>query len=190
MTAIMAVNTFLGVLNHWMDAVGDGGERCSAKFGQSRRTLHNVLGYFKDFALPSMDLIKFIIIPATHTTLSKALARDEIVCFICLLFILCARNTQTMSRQDLWSQDPPDIFSGAPFRLNYFMSRRRFELILKQLKFTTKEPPAIKTPFYKVNNLIQGWNKHTHCCFSPSSVKCPDKRMSVWTNRWMVLCLG
>jgi hypothetical protein len=51
------------------------------------------------------------------------------------------------------------MFSGAPFRLHTDMSRWRFELILKQLKFTTK---AFRNPFHGVNNTIEGWNQHTH----------------------------
>lgn len=143
-------------------------------------TLHTILGYFMHF-LP-VDFIKSTIIPATNASLSEALTWDEFVRFIGLVFIMA--TTQTTARRDFWSQDPPDMFSGAPFRLHSYMSKRRFELILKHLKFTIKEPPTFKNPFHEVNDLIEGWNRHTQQCFSPSWVNCLDESMSVWTNRW------
>ena len=120
-------------------------------------TWHTILGYFMRF-LP-MDFIKFVVIPATYTTISEAQTWDEFVRFLGFLFIMA--TTQTMLRRDLWSQDPPaDMFSGAPFQSHSNMSRRRFKLILKRLKFTTKEPPTFKNPVHEVNDLIQGWNTH------------------------------
>jgi hypothetical protein len=143
-------------------------------------TLHTVLGYFIHF-LP-VDYIKSTMIPATNATLSEALTWDEFVRFLGLVFIMS--TTQTVSRRDFWSQDAPEMFSGAPFRLHSYMSRRRFELILKHLKFTTKDPPTFKNPFHDVTDLIESWNQHTQHCFSPGWVNCLDESMSVWTNRW------
>ena len=65
---------------------------------------------------------------------------------------------------------------------NVFMSRRRFEAILKHLKFTTKPPPEFRHPFHPVTELINAFNKHSRGCFSPSWVSCLDESMSVWTN--------
>jgi hypothetical protein len=93
-------------------------------------------------------------------------------------------TTQTELRRNFWSQDTPEMFSGAPFRLHTYMSRQRFELIPKHLKFTTKDPPTFKNPFHNVNDLIEGWNQHTQHCFSPGWVNCLDESMSVWTNQW------
>jgi hypothetical protein len=83
-----------------------------------------------------------------------------------------------------WSNDTPDIFCGAPFHLHAYMSRQRFEAILKHLKLTTSPPSAFKDPFHPVNNLIDAFDKHTKACFIPSWLSCLDKSMSVWTNMW------
>ena len=73
---------------------------------------------------------------------------------------------------------------GAPFCLHAYMSRRRFEAILKHLKFTNSQPPAFKHPFHPVNELIVAFNEHSQSCFSPGWVNCLDESMSVWTNQW------
>ncbi len=98
-------------------------------------TLHTVLGYFIHF-LP-VNYIETTMIPATNATISEALTWD------------------------FWSQDTPEMFPCAPYRLHTYMSRRRFELILKHLKFTTTDPPTFKNPFHNVNDLLEGWNQHT-----------------------------
>jgi hypothetical protein len=51
------------------------------------------------------------------------------------------------------------------------MSRRRFELILKHLKFITKESPRFKNPFHEISQLIEDWNKHNHNILAPILAK-------------------
>jgi hypothetical protein len=88
-----------------------------------------------------------------------------------------------------WLKNTPDIFCGAPFCLHAYLSRRRFEAILKHLKLTTSPPPAFEDPFHPVNDLIDAFNKHTRSRFSPNWVSCLDESMSVWwTNMWTCPC--
>ena len=143
-------------------------------------SMHTALGFFFHF-LP-LEFFKTTILQATNETLSDPLTWDEFLRFMSILLLFA--TTQGVPRRMFWSNDLPDIFSGAPFRLHAYMSRRRFETILKHLKFTTKSPPAYKDPFHPVDNLIDAFNKHSAACFSPSWVSCLDESMSVWTNMW------
>ena len=64
------------------------------------------------------------------------------------------------------------------------MSHRRFEAIIKYLKFTSNPAPAFKAPFHCVEELVIAFNKHTQRAFVPSGIACLDESMSVWTNQW------
>ena len=93
-------------------------------------------------------------------------------------------TSQGSARREYWANDVPQMFSGAPFRLETFMSRCRFELILRNLSFTLEPPPSYKNPFHQVNELLEALHNHTAKRFSPGWVSCLDESMSVWTNRW------
>ena len=120
-------------------------------------TMHTVLGFF--LHLLPMEFFKTTVLQAANKTLSDPLTWDEFLRFISILFLFA--TTQGVPRRMFWSNDQPDIFSGAPFRLNADMSRRRFEGILKHIKFTTKLPPEFRHPFHPVTDLIDAFNKHT-----------------------------
>jgi hypothetical protein len=45
------------------------------------------------------------------------------------------------NHSDWWSTASIDMMSGAPFRLNSFMTRKRFDEIMSALKYTDKEAP-------------------------------------------------
>ena len=143
-------------------------------------SLHTILGYFLHFF--PIDFINDTVITATNETISDPLTWEEFLRFLAILFLLA--TTQGIPRRMFWANDSPDIFAGAPFRLHDYMSRRRFESILKHLKFTTKECPPFKHPFHPVNDLIAAFNDHTQSCFSPGWINCLDESMSVWTNMW------
>jgi hypothetical protein len=124
-------------------------------------SLHTILGYF--LRILPINFFKTTVIVATNETLSDPLSWEEFLRFMGILFLLA--TTQGIPRQMFWASDSPDIFSDAPFRLHAYMSRRHFESILKNLKFTTKECPSFKHPFHPVSNLIAAYNQHTHTIF-------------------------
>ena len=104
-------------------------------------SMHTVLGFF--LHLLPMEFFKTTLLQATNETLSDALTWDEFLRFI--LILLLFGTTQGVPRRMFWSNDTPDIFSGAPFCQHAYMSRRHFEAILKHLKFTTKPPSQLQT---------------------------------------------
>ena len=83
-----------------------------------------------------------------------------------------------------WSMGEVDCFIGAPVRLGSFMSRKLFEVILKALAITARQPPAFRDCFWEVQAIIEAWNANMTEQFTPSWVSCLDESMSLWTNKY------
>ena len=157
--------------------------KCSLLWLVSAKTsMHSVLGFSLHF-LP-MEFFKTIFLQASNKILLDALTWDEFLRFFFILLLF--GTTQGVPRRMFWLNDTPDTFYGAPFfLLHAFMSRRRFDAILKHIKFTTKSPGAFRhRHFHPVNDMIDAFDKHTQACFCPSWVSCLDESMSVWTNMY------
>jgi hypothetical protein len=100
-------------------------------------------------------------------------------------YVFLVGNNSRSSKANVLGERQSGNFSGAPsFCVHEHISRRRFESILKHLKFTRKECPPFKHPFHLVNDLIAAFNEHTQSCFNPGWINCLDKSMLVWTNMW------
>ena len=85
---------------------------------------------------------------------------------------------------DFWSLGEVDCFVGAPMRLHNFMSRMRFEAILKALAITARQPPAYRDRFWVVWEVLEACNSNMAEQFTPSWVSCLDESMSTWTNKY------
>ena len=85
---------------------------------------------------------------------------------------------------EFWSIGEVDCFVGAQMRLGTFMSRKRFEAILKALAITARQPPTFSDHFWEVREIIEAWNANMTEQFTPSWVSCLDESMSTWTNRY------
>ena len=145
-------------------------------------TLHTVvLGYFVHF-LPE-EYLKTVVIPLTNAAIKEPVNWEEFLRFLGIIFVMA--TTQGNARKDFWASDTPEKMSGASFRMNPYMSRRRrFERILQNLKFTRDKPPPFKHPFHPVGDLLTAFNSHTQECFAPGWINCLDESMSLWTNQW------
>ena len=86
--------------------------------------------------------------------------------------------------QEFWSLGEIDWFAGAPMRLGTYMSRKRFDAILKALSITSCDPPAFKDHFWEICEILKAWNKNMMEQFTPSWVSCLDESMSTWTNKY------
>ena len=116
-------------------------------------TLHTILGYFTHFF--PISFFKDTVLPATNACLNHPLTWEEFLRFLGLIFLMA--TTQGNARRDFWAAESPNYFSGAPYRLNSYMSRRRFETILKHLKFTSEAPPPYKHPFFVFSHSSWLW---------------------------------
>ena len=98
---------------------------------------------------------------------------------------LMMATIQGPQRSEFWSIAPVSLFDGAPFRLNNFMSRSRFDAILFCLKFTSSPPPTTyRDKFWEIREMLEAWNKNMQEHFVPSWVSCLDESMSTWTNKF------
>jgi hypothetical protein len=79
----------------------------------------------------------------------------ELLRFIGIWFFLA--TTSGHGRREFWSTHPVVPRVGAPYRCQW-MTRNRFEAILKALAFTCSEPPSYVDRFWEVRDLITEWN--------------------------------
>ena len=95
------------------------------------------------------DYVIEVLLPSINEQLEKDLVTyGEYLRWIGLWLLMSTIHGPR--RRDFWSGSPIDIFEGAPFRLNQFMSRNRFEKILQCLRYTNEEVPTYKDQFHEV----------------------------------------
>jgi Transposase IS4 len=88
------------------------------------------------------------------------------------------------SRSFFFEQTEPSAWEGAPFRLNEYMSKKKFDDIVNSLRFTNLDPPDYRDKFHQARQMIAMWNQHTMDMFVAAWVSCLDELMSVWTSKW------
>ncbi len=81
-----------------------------------------------------------VLILMTNKELSKKMDLQEFYVFLgCIFFTTCYEG---IPNRDLWwSSKPIDMFKGAPFWLNEYMTGKRFNEIQAALQYTDKEAP-------------------------------------------------
>ena len=92
-------------------------------------------------------------------------------------------------RNDWWSTAPIDMFLGAPFRLNEFMTKRRFLEIMAGIVFTDVPPPTLAQGgfidrFHDIRKLIDAWNDHMAGEYNPSWLNCLNESMNLWLSKF------
>ena len=128
------------------------------------------------------DFFTKTILPETNKHLTNDLTVGEFLRFIGLWLIMA--TTEGNQRNDFWASTPVSIFDGAPFRLNEYITGRRFKKILSALRLTSTDPPSFQDRFHPVRDLLDAFNKNMQKVFTPSWISCLDESMSVWFNRW------
>jgi len=73
--------------------------------------------------------------------------------------------------------------AGAPYRLQEYMSYRRFDAITAALRFTDKEPPPFVDRFHEVREMIDELNEHYAKNYCPSWLNCLDESMNPWLDK-------
>ena len=125
-----------------------------------------------------------VCIPMTNKGLAKKVDLQEFYVFLgCIFFMSCYQGIP--DREMWWSTKPIDMFDGAPFRLNAYMSRNRFREIMHALRYTDKEEPLFFIDrFHDVRQMIDAFNKHYEREYQPSWLSCIDESMSSWLNKF------
>jgi hypothetical protein len=153
--------------------------------GFSRESIKNlaVLSLFLVF-LPTHYIQEVILVETNKVIVAdggKAMDFGELLVWLGCWFFMA--TTKGFSRKDFWSMSEIDPFCTAPMRFNTYMSKRRFEDILKCLRFTNSEPPPYRDRFHFIRQLIDRWNDNMSNVFKSSWVSCLDESMSSWSNK-------
>ena len=77
-----------------------------------------------------------------------------------------------------WSSKPISIEEGAPFRLQDYISLRRFNAITTAIRYTDKHPPSFLDRFHEVRQVIEAFNEHYTGESTPSWLSCLDESMN------------
>ncbi len=100
-----------------------------------------------------------VLIPKMNKGLMKKINLQEFYVFLgCIFFMSCFVGID--NRANWWSMVPIDMTLGAPFHLNSFMTKKRFDEIMSALKYTDKEAPM--TFADQFNEVCQMINVTTH----------------------------
>ena len=124
-----------------------------------------------------------VVLPATNAIIEgDKLSLQDFYCFVgCHFFMACFEGIS--DRRLWWSSKPITIDEGAPFRLNNYMSLRRFNAITSALRFTIKEPPPFKDPFFDVREMIDAYNTHMLIEYIPAWLNCLDESMNTFLDK-------
>jgi hypothetical protein len=108
---------------------------------------------------PKKGVVK-LHIPQTNKNLGKPMNLQEFYVWLgCVFFMSCFLGVEN---QDLrWSTKPIDMFDGALFCLNEFMSKVQINSIMVGICYTSKEAPLLFVDhFCKVCKMINAFNEH------------------------------
>ena len=125
-----------------------------------------------------------VLIPATNKNLSgDPMDLHEFYVFLGCHFYMCCYDGIT-DRREWWSSKPITMFEGAPFRLNEYMSYKRFAAITAAMCYTDKPPPSFVDRFHDVRQMIDEFNKHYEEEYVPSWLNCLDESMNSWLDKF------
>jgi hypothetical protein len=111
-----------------------------------------------------------LVIPQTNKTLGKPVDLHEFNVWLgCVFFMSCLVDIKDC---DLWwSTKAIDMFDGAPFCLNKYMTKVRFRKITELIRYTSKEAPLLFVD-HEVPKMIDAFNDHYSSKYKPSWLSC------------------
>ena len=128
--------------------------------------------------------VKDVLIPATNNEIEgDALTLSQFYVYLgCHFFMACFEGIS--DRRLWWSSKPITIEEGAPFRLQEYISLRRFNAITSAIRYTDKSPPSFLDRFHEVRQMIESFNDHYAEGYSPSWLSCLDESMNSWLDKF------
>ena len=89
------------------------------------------------------------------------------------------------NREDFWSVTPFDKEANpCTYCLGEFMSKRIFNAITCELRFTDTNPPPYVDKIWKICQMVKAQNDHTTSIFLASWSIYLDDYMSIWNSIW------
>ena len=128
--------------------------------------------------------VRDVVIPMTNKTLTTNMTLKEFYVWLgCLFFMACYEGVP--DRDLWWSTKNIDMFDGAPFRLNAYMTKKRFKEITASIQYTDQDAPLLFVDrFHEVRQMIYAFNQHYEQEYTPSWLNCVDESMNSWLNKF------
>ena len=93
------------------------------------------------------------------------------------------------AHKDFWDIHPHDEKTNpCPYRLGSLMSKKRFDAITRELRFTDCNKPTFLDRIWEVRQMIDEWNDNMKKIFVPSWIMCLDESLLIWFS--MFTCPG
>ena len=132
-----------------------------------------------------MMLIKFIedsVINKTNERLYVPITTQDYIKWVCCwLYMSCWVGI--CNCRYWWSTAAPSRHKGAPFRMNYYISRNLFGQILYLLQHTD-QASEYEDVFHLMRQLEEAWNKNMEEEFIPSWLSVLDEPIMEWLNKY------
>jgi hypothetical protein len=127
---------------------------------------------------------KDVLIPATNKDIEgDKLTLSEFYVYLgCHFFMACFEGIS--DRRLWWSSKPISMEEGAPFRLQEYITLRRFNAITSAMRYTNKTPPPFLDRFHDVREMIDAFNSHYADYYVPSWLNCLDESMNSWLDKF------
>ena len=135
--------------------------------------------------------LRIVILPSMSRAMKVAdiapLTYGDLICNLGLWLLIC--TCYGWKREEFWSVAPFDQEANrCPYRLGEFMSKRCFNAINRELRFTNTNPPPYVDQFWKKIQMVKAWNDHMTYIFLASWAICLYEYMSIWHCIW--ICPG
>jgi hypothetical protein len=157
-------------------------------YGKFKNSWWDKIADFNELALfricfPEKWIVEMVI-PKTNETLDKPMDLQEFYVWLgCIFFMSCFQGIE--DRDLWWSSKPVDMFEGAPFCLNEYCSKGRFNDIMATIRYTSKDAPLMFVDrFHEVCEMIDAFNDHYSTEYMPSWLSCIDESMNTWLNKF------
>ena len=133
------------------------------------------------------NVVKTIVLPATNANLPhgvQKVAYGKFLQWIGMWLLMATSNGYVRADYWLHGSKRERRIRKVPYDFNDYMSKRRFDTILKHIAFTTYEAPNYLDKFWRVRQMITEWNRNVNCVFVPRWAVCLDESLSIWTKKW------
>ena len=105
-----------------------------------------------------MKWLKEVVLFNLNMKLVKKVSIGELIRFMGIRLKIA--TTVGFERRNFWSVDVEGtgLKIKTPFKFTNIMSKHRFEVILRNLYFIEKAPPAFRDQFYEHREMVEEWN--------------------------------
>jgi Transposase IS4 len=101
-----------------------------------------------EMLFPKNYITDKLLVAVNNNTKMGSVKYGEFLQFLGIWFLMA--TIKGPSCRNFWSHENVNLFHEAPFRVNVFMSRNRFEDILYALQYTLNNPPGFNTKFFEI----------------------------------------